>query len=73
MLRVIYTSIISEICGENCGRLLRNQCGNIINEEEMSALARARRIIVPIFAYMACYVRAYTDAYMAYFRSLLGL
>jgi hypothetical protein len=52
MLRhVIRISLLNELCGCENG-LLRDELGNLVDEKEMSALARVRRVIVPVIAYL---------------------
>lgn len=46
-------SLINELSGANYGKLLRDQFGNIAHKEDLSVLARARRIVDPIVAYLA--------------------
>lgn len=52
MLRhIIRVSLLNELCDCENG-LLRDELGNIVDEKEMSALTRVRRVIVPVIAYL---------------------
>lgn len=63
MLRhVIRISLLNELCGCENG-LLRDELGNLVDEKEMSALARVRRVIVPVIAYLVYGHRINKDFY----------
>ena len=52
MLRhIIRVSLLNELCDCENG-LLRDELGNIVDEKEMPALTRVRRVIVPVIAYL---------------------